>query len=161
MTVIENPYALSKPLDPMFTVGRHIRVVQAKVEITAETAAKDVVILAKGLPATARIHRIMLPKGSSAIAGLTDVDIGFYASRTNKLLDADAVVDGKSFAAALGNVDIVGDGVSDFDATKDIATLLGMNAGDVPAYGFDLCATINTKGEATGSVEFDIYVEQD
>lgn len=109
MTVIENPYALSKPLDPMFTVGRHIRVVQAKVEITAETAAKDVVILAKGLPATARIHRIMLPKGSSAIAGLTDVDIGFYASRTNKLLDADAVVDGKSFAAALGNVDIVGD----------------------------------------------------
>lgn len=40
MTVIENPYALSKPLDPMFTVGRHIRVVQAKVEITAERRQK-------------------------------------------------------------------------------------------------------------------------
>lgn len=90
MTVIENPYALKKPLDPMFTVGRHIRVVQAKLEITAKTAAKDVVILAKGLPATARIHRIMLPKGSAAIAGLTDVDVGFYASKTNKVLDADA-----------------------------------------------------------------------
>ena len=108
-----------------------------------------------------RIHRIMLPKGSAAIAGLTDVDVGFYASKTNKVLDADAVVDGKTFASALGNVDIVGDGVSDFDATKDIATLLGMNSGDVPAYGFDLCATINAKGEATGSVELDIYIEQD
>lgn len=160
MAILENPYLQAKPLDPMFSVGRFVRIVQAKVSLTAESADKDVVILAKGLPATARIHRIMLPKGTKALTGAS-VSIGFYASGTNKVLDADAVVKGKSFATALANVDLVGEGVESFDATKDIASLLGLNSGNVPAQGFDLCATIDTKGTATGDIDLDIYVEED
>lgn len=160
MAVIENPYLVAKPLDPMFSVGRKVRVVQAKISLNAGSADGDVVILAKGLPATARIHRIMLPKGTNALTGAT-ISMGFYASGTNKVLDADAVVKSKSFATALANVDLVGDGVNDFDATKNIATLLGLNSGNVPAQGFDLCATIEAKGTATGDIELDICVEQD
>lgn len=160
MAVIENPYLVAKPLDPMFSVGRKVRVVQAKISLNTGSVDGDVVILAKGLPATARIHRIMLPKGTNALTDAT-ISMGFYASGTNKVLDADAVVKSKSFATALANVDLVGDGVDDFDATKDIATLLGLNSGNVPAQGFDLCATIEAKGTATGDIELDICVEQD
>ena len=158
----KNAYAVAKPLDPMFTVGRYIRVVQAKIDLT-DTSNGDVVILAEGLPAAARIVRIMLPKGVAQISGVSDVDFGFYETKTNKVIDKDALVDGISFAESggLANVDIVGTNVSDFDATKDIATLLGLNAQNIPAYGFDLCATLNTKGDATSSIELDIYIEQD
>ena len=160
MAVIENPYLVAKPLDPMFSVGKKVRIVQAKIALTGSSADNDVVILANGLPATARIHRVMLPKGAKAFTGAT-ISMGFYAAGTHKELDADAVVKSKSFATALANVDLVGEGITSFDATKDIATLLGVDAGNVPAQGFDFCAKIEAKGSVTGDIELDIYVEQD
>ena len=158
----KNAYAVAKPLDPMFTVGRQVRVVQASLDLD-DTSNGDVVILASGLPATARIVRIMLPKGVAQISGVSDVDFGFYASKTNKVLDKDALVDGITFAESggLANIDIVGTNISNFDATKDIATLCGLDAQNIPAHGFDLCATLNTKGSADSKIELDIYIEQD
>lgn len=69
MAIVENPYHTAKPLDPMFTVGRVLRTVQAQIAITASSANNDVVILAKGVPPAARVARIMLPKGTAALTG--------------------------------------------------------------------------------------------
>lgn len=165
MAVIENPYLVAKPLDPMFSVGKKVRIVQAKIALTNSSADNDVVILANGLPATARIHRVMLPKGSKALklkeGEAAIISMGFYAAGTHKELDADAVVKGKSFTNDLGNIDLVGEGIESFDASKDIATLLSIDAGNVPAQGFDFCAKIEKKGSVVGNIELDIYVEQD
>lgn len=162
MAIIENPLAAAKPLDPMFTLGRHVRIVQAQINVVGgTTAANDVFVLAKGLPAAARIVRIMTPKGTPAVTGLTDVDFGFYQSQTNKVVDADAVADGVTFASALGNLDLVGKNVTSFATTADIATLCGHGAEDIPAYGYDLCATINAIGSTGGVIDLDIYVEED
>lgn len=158
----KNAYAVAKPLDPMFTVGRQIRVVQAQIALTG-TANGDVVILASGLPATARIVRIMLPKGVAQISGVSDVDFGFYETGTNKVIDKDAVADGVTFAASggLANIDLVGSNISNFPVVQDIATLCGLNAQNIPSKGFDLCATLNTKGSATATIDLDIYIEED
>ena len=158
----KNAYAVAKPLDPMFTVGKKLRTVQAQIALTG-TANGDVVILAEGLPATARIVRVMLPKGCAQISGVSDIDLGFYASKTNKVFDKDAVADGISFAESggLANIDLVGTNIASFDATKDIATLCGLDAQNIPAHGFDFCATLNTKGSATATIELDIVIEQD
>lgn len=160
MAILENPYLAAKPLDPMFSVGRAVRIVQAKISLTAETADNDVVILAKGLPATARVHRIMLPKGSKAFTGAS-IDIGLYRTSDNSVIDEDALADGQSLATALGNVDIVGANIANFDAVKDLVTLAGLDNGNIPAGGFSIGAKIVAKGTVTGDVDLDIYIEQD
>lgn len=171
MAVVENPYAVAKPLDPMFTVGRVLRTVQAQIAIGASSADGDVVILAKGVPPTARVARIMLPAGSSALTGCT-VDIGLYkmkknisAEETTNLateyvaIDEDCLVDGQSFANAMNNVDIVGANISSFDRTADLATLA--NAKEFPSGGYAIGAKLVAKGSVTGNIELDILIEQD
>ena len=171
MAVVENPYAVAKPLDPMFTVGRVLRTVQAQIAIGASSADGDVVILAKGVPPTARVARIMLPAGSSALTGCT-VDIGLYKMKKNisaeettdlateyVAIDEDCLVDGQSFATAMNNVDIVGANISSFDRTADLATLA--NAKEFPSGGYAIGAKLVTKGSVTGNIELDILVEQD
>lgn len=169
MAIIENPYHTAKPLDPMFTVGRVLRTVQAQIAITTSSANNDVVILAKGVPPAARVARIMLPKGTAALTGCT-VDIGLYkmskglndnAETEYTAVDEDALVDGQSFAEALGNVDIVGANISGFDATKDLATLAGASAGDFPAEGYAIGAKLVAKGSVNGNIELDVLIEQD
>lgn len=162
MAIFENALSVAKPLDPMFSVGKKVRVVQAQINVVGgTTAADDIFILAKGLPAAARIVRIMTPKGTPAITGLTDVDFGFYQSQSNKVIDADAVVDGASFASAGACLDLVGKNISNFAVSADIATLCGHGADDIPAAGYDLCATINAIGSASGVIDLDIVVEED
>lgn len=162
MAIIENALAAAKPLDTMFTSGKRPRIVQAQINIVGNTtAANDVFILAKGLPASARVARIMLPKGAGAVTGLSDVDFGFYQSQTNKVIDADAVADGVTFASALANIDLVGKNVSNFKTTADIATLCGHGVEDIPAAGYDLCATINAVGTTSGTIDLDIVIEED
>lgn len=169
MAIVENPYHTAKPLDPMFTVGRVLRTVQAKIVITASSANNDVVILAKGVPPAARVARIMLPKGTTALAGCK-VDIGLYkmskglndnAKTEYTAVDEDALVDGQSFDDALGNIDIVGANIPSFDATKDLATLAGAAAGDFPAEGYAIGAKQVAKSSASGKIELDILIEQD
>ena len=170
MATYENPYAVAKPLDPMFTVGRELRTVQAQIAIGASSANGDVVILAKGVPPTARVARIMLPVGSSALTGCT-VDIGLYkmqknisAEETTDLateyvaIDEDCLVDGQSFATAMNNVDIVGANISSFDRTADLATLA--QAKEFPSGGYAIGAKLVAKGSVNGNIELDILIEQ-
>ena len=171
MAVVENPYAVAKPLDPMFTVGRVLRTVQAQIAIGASSADGDMVILAKGVPPTARVARIMLPAGSSALTGCT-VDIGLYKMKKNisveettdlateyVAIDEDCLVDGQSFATAMNNVDIVGANISSFDRTADLATLA--NAKEFPSGGYAIGAKLVAKGSVIGNIELDILIEQD
>lgn len=67
MAIVENPYHTAKPLDPMFTVGRVLRTVQAQIAITASSANNDVVILAKGVPPAARSGADYAAEGDSRI----------------------------------------------------------------------------------------------
>lgn len=170
MATYENPYAVAKPLDPMFTVGRELRTVQAQIAIGASSANGDVVILAKGVPPTARVARIMLPVGSSALTDCT-VDIGLYkmqknisAEETTDLateyvaIDEDCLVDGQSFATAMNNVDIVGANISSFDRTADLATLA--QAKEFPSGGYAIGAKLVAKGSVNGNIELDILIEQ-
>lgn len=170
MATYENPYAVAKPLDPMFTVGRELRTVQAQIAIGAESANNDVIILAKGISPTARVARIMLPIGSAALTGCT-VDIGLYkmqknisAEETTDLateyvaVDEDCLVDGQSFATAMNNVDIVGANIASFDRTADLATLA--QAKEFPADGYAIGAKLVAKGSVNGNIELDILIEQ-
>ena len=82
MATYENPYAVAKPLDPMFTVGRELRTVQAQIAIGAESANNDVIILAKGISPTARVARIMLPAGSAALTGCSPAKRSWSSAST-------------------------------------------------------------------------------
>ncbi len=172
MATYKNPYAVAKPLDPMFTVGRVLRTVQAQIAIGAESANNDVIILAKGVPPTARVARIMLPAGSSALTGCT-VDIGLYKMQKNisaeeatdlateyVAVDEDCLVDGQSFATAMNNVDIVGANIASFDRTADLATLVKASAGEFPSGGYAIGAKLVAKGSVNGNIELDILIEQ-
>lgn len=168
MATIENPFYTANPLDPMFTVGKELRTVQAKIEITAASADNDVIILAKGIPAAARVVHIMLPKGSTALAGAS-VDIGLYRMQKNLSvedaekyveIDGDCLVDGQSFATALNNVDILGANVSSFNETANLATIANATAGEEPSGGYVIGAKLAAKGSATGSIYLDVIIEQ-
>jgi len=174
MALFENALSVAKPLDPSFTVGKKVRTVNAVINTGSTSANGDVYILAKGLPATARIAGIFLPKGSAAVTGLSDVDFGFYASHTsesldgngnlvvnNTVIDKDALADGVTFASAKGAIDLLGDNVSNFDPTKSIGELCSLSAQDFPAHGVDVCATLNAVGTATGKIYVNILVAED
>ena len=174
MALFENALSVANPLDPSFTVGKKLRIVNAVINVGSTSAKGDVYVLAKGLTATSRIAGIVLPKGSAAVTGLSDVDFGFYASRTsqsldgsgnlvdnNTVIDADALVDGATFASAKGSIDLLGDGVSSFDPSKSIAELCSLSGQDFPAHGVDVCATLNAVGTATGKIYVNILVAED
>lgn len=159
-TVIKSALAEVKPRNALYTTGKELRLVHAQIEKKADTANGAVFVLASGLPLSARIHRITFPKGTPALTGLTNVDIGFYRKSDDTVLKADALVKAKSFATALTNIDIVGDGVTEFDNTATIGELLGLGTDQTPAEGVNLCVTVNEAGNATGVLDMDILIEQ-
>lgn len=159
VTVIESALQEVKPRNALYSTGKELRTIHAKIDKKADTADGTAFILASGLSLSARVHRIMFPKGTPALAGLTSVDFGFYRKSDDTVLKADALVKAKSFAAALTNLDIVGDGIADFDNTATIGELLGLGPDQTPAEGVNLCATVNTAGSAAGVLDMDIIVE--
>ena len=169
-----NAFHEAAPLNPAFSVGKVRRVVQAKFSIASGTQANDVFILADGIPAGARIVRIMTPKGTTAMTGVS-VDIGLYKTKANfaapeggetyspvtyEEIDGDCLADGQSLATALGNVDILGANIASFDKVKTLAELSGDTDGNFPAGGYAVGVKAAAVG-GTGDVELDIYIEQD
>lgn len=175
MATYVNKYAKLNPLDPSFSVGKKVRTVEAVIETGATSANGDVVVLAHGLPATARIVGIFLPAGSGAVTGLSDVDFGVYAANNQKtvdangnlvyantVIDADALADGVTFASAKASaIDLLGSSISGFDYTKSIAQLCNLSSQDFPAHGIDICATLNAVGTAAGLIRVNILVAED
>lgn len=146
--------ANSKDKGSLYNMGQKTRKIDASWTKPAGWVDDDVVVLAKNLSVRETILKIV-QWGGSDLAGMTDVDFGFRRSDTGEVLDADALVDGESFATASVR-DILGSNVSGFDRLKTIGEILSLT--EQPRYGIDLIMTINTAGVATGSVPMKVEI---
>jgi len=138
------------PKNPLYTTGKYLRTVVGQLAVSnAGSAAGDIYKIARGLPIDAQVLAVRLPQGTAQIAGMDDVDFGFYRSDNEAVLDIDALVDGADFAtAALAS----GKDLLSADLTKTIGGLLNLGSDNEPAGGVDLCATLKAKPTATGTV---------
>ena len=149
------------PTDPLFNNGQIVKTVIATIDVTASSADGDVIVLAKGLPLGVKVIGLRLPTVVSGITQLSDVDFGVYAAHnltidalvstipTADVLDKDILVDGTDLSAAkAANVDILS-----ADRAKSLGDLLSLGADKEPAGGVAICATINTQGSGTGTIE--------
>lgn len=148
------------PTDPLFNSGVKLRTVIATITIDASSADGDVVILAKGITYDTKVVGIRLPTVVSGITQLSDVDFGLYKTEamaaddlvsaiSGAVIDKDILVDGIDLSSAkAANVDILSS-----DRAKSIAALLSSQTDKEPAGGVNICATINTQGSGTGTIE--------
>ena len=152
--------------DPLHNGGQILKTVIATITIDANSADGDVVILAPGLPISAKIVGLRLPTVVSGITQLSDVDFGFYKQAGMKATDLvsaipttlgkDVLVNGIDLSSAkAANVDILS---SDRAATIGSLLTTALAADQEPAGGVNLCATINTQGSGTGTIEVAIDI---
>jgi len=138
------------PLDALFATGVKAKIIRATATITNGTSASgDVIRLAKGLPLATKIVGIFVPKAIAAIAGLTDVDFGFYKSNEGAALDADILVDGLDPHAGLSVGELIG-----ANAYKTIGEHLSKNNDQEYAGGVDLALTLKATPSASGTMTF-------
>lgn len=136
--------------DALFATGVKAKVVRATVTITNATSASgDIIRLVKGLPLAAKILGIFVPKAIAAIAGLTDVDFGFYKSNGGAAVDADILVDGLDPHAGLSVGELIG-----ANAYKTIGEHLSKNNDQEYAGGVDLAMTLKATPSASGTLTF-------
>lgn len=150
MAQIETLGFAADPKNPLYTTGKYMRTVVGQIAVSnAGSAAGDIYKIARGLPIDAQVLAIRLPRGTAQIAGMDDVDFGFYRSDNEVALDADILVDGADFATAAfaAGKDLLGSNL-----TKTIGGLLSLASDNEPAGGVDLCATLKNKPTATGTV---------
>lgn len=150
MAQIETLGFAADPKNPLYTTGKYVRTVVGQIAVSnAGSAAGDIYKIARGLPVDTQVLAIRLPRGTAQIAGMDDVDFGFYRSDNEDVLDIDVLVDGADFATAVkaSGVDLLESGL-----TSTIGGLLNLASDSEPAGGVDLCATLKAKPTATGTV---------
>ena len=149
------------PHDALFNTGVKVRTVIATITIDANSADGDVIILAKGLPYDVKVVGLRFPTVISGITQLSDVDFGLYALEaltksmlvsaipSAAVLDANVLVDSIDLSSAkAANVDVL-----QSDRAVTIGALLSSQSDKEPAGGVAICATINTQGSGTGTIE--------
>jgi len=140
--------------DALFATGVKPKMVRATVTITNGTSASgDVIRLVKGLPFAAKVVGILVPKAISAIAGLTDVDFGFYKTNKGSAIDADILVNGLDPHSGLSVGELIGD-----NAYKTVAEHLSKNNDQEYVGGVDLAITLNATPSASGTLTFWIFL---
>ena len=130
--------------------------------ITFETEAADAAGDIKRL-FTVGAHEIPIECKifSDAIAGATDLDLGFYRPGVNgAVVDKDALLDGTDISAGiawasakdgLAALGVEERGVkSVFDIANDVAT--GDVIGDLPSDSYDVALTFNSEVSAAGTI---------
>ena len=130
----------------------------AKVRYTVDTIVKattdgdtSVFYLGNPLPSNAVINQIILE--NDALAGATDVDLGFYDTITNgsAVISKDCLLDGASLASASS-----GFGTNGFtkptiaNKHKQLWEIAGLSAN--PKKLMQTALTFNTAGSATGNI---------
>lgn len=148
----------AKPKKPVYYNGRVLKTVHAQFTKGASDANGTIYVLAQGLPVSARIHRLQLPSGVAATAGLTSVDFGFYKADNATAITANALVSAQTFATALANIDLLSVNGS-LDRTKTIGQLLSLTPETEPQGGVTLAATANTSGANAVTIDMDIVIE--
>lgn len=161
MTDFYNKGKLAKPNDVIYSTGKCLTTVHAEFDVVAADLTNgDIFILAQGLGTDNRIHRIMSPNASPALTAAVDNDIGFYREVDGSLVavDVDIIVDSGDLSAALTTRDLLSLN-SSLDRTKTIGELLGVTGEEIPAGGYILAMTMNTKSTADGVLDLDVVVE--
>ena len=149
---------------PLYNQGEVPQIVQAIVPIAVATADGDTCILAYNVPVDTIVSRIMLPHGHGSVTGGTDYDIGFYkvdgadGQSLGAVIDADALVDGKSFATGVVYAfDLLGSGIT-LDRTQTIADLLGSGYSSEEQSHVHIVMLINTAGSAAVDLDLEIHL---
>jgi hypothetical protein len=141
---------LEKFLDPVNNHGAKSLISVVGVEIAPGDDSGSVYRILKNINSANKLKRITLM--TDAIAGATDVDLGFYEINLGPAIDVDALVDGQTLAVASRVLDgmsavpidnmgkriwtLAGQTIDSFDAEVDIAltaNVLGANGGTVIA----------------------------
>jgi hypothetical protein len=138
----------------LFSTGVKFRVIKATLNIVnGTTATGDIIRIAKGLALANRILGIFVPKTGDAIAGLTDIDFGFYKSNVGAVIDKDILVDGLDPHLGQAVGELIG-----ANAYKSIGEHLVKNNDQEYAGGVDLAVTLNATPSASGTVPLWIFI---
>lgn len=161
MATIFNDGRVAKPNNPVFQQGKTYRTVNAKVSFDGDQANGDIVVLAESLTVDTRVARVLSVEPTPALAGMTSVQLGFYRKDTNGTLtavDADALWDAQSFAAAKAQGDLLRLNTT-LDRSSTIGDILGTAVDASFANGLVLALTLIAAGSATGTLDLDIQLE--
>lgn len=143
-----------KSADALFSTGTKPKIIRATLNIVNGTSATgDIIRLAKGLSLANKIVGIFVPKATAAIAGLTDIDFGFYKSNAGAALDADILVDGLDPHTTLAVGELIGD-----NAYKTIGEHLVKNNDQEYVGGVDLACTLKATPSASGTITLWIFI---
>lgn len=156
--------ASAKPLNPMYKVGKKLLTVHSVVQVdVSELTDGDVFVLAENLDGASRIHRIMTPEPTPALAAATDNDFGFYQYDIEgnlEAVDVDVLVDGANLSSSVAQGDLLRLNAS-LDRKATINSLLGRTPETAPAGGYVLAMTMNTKATTTDrTLDLDIIIEE-
>lgn len=150
--ITQNASGVAANLDvPARNAGSELKTVFFSHEKTAAQTDATVLILVPGLSPN---HKpVSLKYTGDAIAGLSDVDFGYYKQESagGSVLDKDILKDGYDPHAGVATLTELLD-LDPANLGKSAADLIG--SGSVPfKFGaVDLCATFNTGGTATGTI---------
>jgi len=162
MTTYYNGGRTAKANDPMYRTGKKLKTVASKLSIDiSEATDGDVYVIAEGLTANSRIHRIMAPGGIEAFDAAADNDIGFYYMKDGALTaaDADILVDGVDLTTATPCLDLLSKNTS-LNRYSSVGDLLSLNSDSIYTEVY-LCLTINTKETTTDkTIDLDIVIEE-
>lgn len=165
MATVYNQGRTAKPRNPFYQTGKQLQMVHSRLRVDVATNANgDVFVLAEGISAADRVHRIRAGNASGTLTAANDNDIGFYKYKADGTLVAvskDKLVDGADYSGGItAGTDLLA-GMSDTDAVKSVGELLGVGVDAEPIGGYVLAMTMNTKATTTSrTLDFDVLIEK-
>lgn len=148
---VETRTAAGKLAKSAYTVGAELVAIVATFEVAAADDDLSVYRLFKGVPSN--YIPVEITVATDGIAGATDADIGLYkVGIGGAVVDKDVLMDGQTLASALTRASGHQLGLQSV-AIENVGKTLGELSGQTvvdPSY--DVAMTINTIGNAAGTV---------
>lgn len=157
--------------NPMYTVGKKMRKVNAKFTVPTTGNIGDVYVLAGPLSIDDRISRIY-SQAMAALTSATTWNLGFYFTKDNlatttglspvKSGGGNELWSGVDLHTAVTTfLDVLTNKNSSLDNTKAIRDLLSLGSDAEPIGGIYLClVNVTTANSAGGTVDLDIEIEE-
>jgi hypothetical protein len=148
----------NKPSNSLFSTGKVMKSIVAKMEVAAEDADGQTYVLARGLSLSDIVVGIRIPKGFDAITSGTDYDIGLGFIGVDGQVDAveaDVFMNGRNMSAGLATpLD-----VCESSTTDTIGEALGTDVSTEEAKSnYVIYCIANTVGSAAIDVDFVIDI---
>jgi len=148
----------NKPNQSLFSTGKVLNSVVAKVEVASADLNGQKYVMARGVSLDDIVVGIRLPKGSPSITSGTDYDIGLgYIGSDGQVVavEKDVFVDGKSFASAV----TTSDDICESSTTDTIGEALSTSlTTEQSKPNYVIYMTANTVGSASGNLDFVIDI---